>query len=243
MAGAVLLVAFLWWQTVTSGPLLPPYAFMDRDRLGCLLALLLAGAGTVVMFSFLTYYLLVVLGCAPARAGTFLLPMLAALAVGSTQVSARLAHRVAPGVLIAVGTLLTAVGLMILAGLEGGAGYVPKVLPGTLLIGLGLGMALMPLFATATAGIAPQHAGAAAAVVATAQQLGEAVGGVLFTAVVAAHLHIDVVQGVPEVRLSAYTTTLWWAAGVMVLAALIAGATVRATTSRDVVTRAAALPL
>ncbi|MET9468622.1 bifunctional serine/threonine protein kinase/MFS transporter [Streptomyces sp. NPDC006544] len=243
VAGAVLLAAFLWWQTGTYDPLLPPYAFKDRDRLGCLLAVLLTGAGTVVLFSFLDYYLRYVLGYGPLEAGTLLLPLVAALVVGSTQVSARLVHRVAPGVLIAAGLLLAAVGLMVLAGIEDGSGYAPKVLPGTLLVGLGLGMALMPLFATATAGIAQQYAGAASAGVVTAQYLGASVGGMLFSAVVTAHLHIDLVRGVAETPLSAYTLALWWAAGAMVLGALVAGATVRARTARGEAVRAAALPL
>ncbi|MGW6691517.1 MDR family MFS transporter [Streptomyces sp. NPDC054961] len=243
VAGAVLLVAFLWWQAMTSDPLLPPSAFTDRDRLGCLLALLLAGAGTVVLFSFLNYHLRYVLGYGPVEAGLLLLPMVAALVVGSTQISARLVHRAAPRILIAAGLLLAGVGLAILAGIEDSAGYAPKVLPGTLLVGLGLGMALMPLLATATAGIAPRYAGAASAGVLTVQYLGEAVGGMLFAVVVATHLQVDVVHGVLEIPLSAYTIALWWAAGALVLAALVAVVTVRATRPRGEMAQAAALPL
>ncbi|MBT2468880.1 MFS transporter [Streptomyces sp. ISL-66] len=236
VAGAALLAAFLVRQAAASGPMLPSDFFKDRDRLGCLLAMVLAGAGTVVLFSFLSSYLLYVLGHAPTPAGALLLPLFGALLVGATQVSARLAHRAAPGVLIAAGLLLTAVGMAILALLEGGDEYAAQVLPGTLLTGLGLGMALMPILATATAGIAPRHAGAASAAVLTAQQLGGTVGGLLFTAVLGASTHTG------PVSVSGWTDTLWWAAGGMALAALIAGPTVRTNEPRDAVPQAAARP-
>ncbi|MFD9306736.1 MDR family MFS transporter [Streptomyces sp. NPDC060048] len=239
--GALLFAAFLGWQANAADPLLPPYALKDRDRVGCLLALVLAGAGTLVLFAFLSYYLLAVNGYAPAMAGLLLLPMIAALVIGSTLISARLAHRAAPGVLIAAGLLTTAAGLLILTGLEGGVGYVPKVLPATLLIGLGLGTALMPIFATATAGIAPRHVGAASAAVVTARQLGESIGVMVLGVVISAHLHIESMQEVARAQLRGYTVSLWWAAGGMVIAALIAALTVTTKTPRDEVPRAAAL--
>ncbi|CAM5607448.1 hypothetical protein SAVIM338S_05547 [Streptomyces avidinii] len=242
VAGVALLAGFLVRQGMAAGPLLPPRVFSDRDRLGCLLALLVVGVGTVVLFSFLSYYLVYVVGYPPATAGTLLLPMVAALLVGSTQISARLAHRAAPGVLIAAGLVLAAGGLAILAGFEDGIGSVPSLLPGTILIGLGLGIALLPILDTATAGIAPQRAGGVSAAVVTAQQLGEAIGGMLIAVVIAAHMHIDSMQELAEAQLRGSTATLWWAAGGMVLAALIAGPTVRTRAPRDDVRRPAAQP-
>ncbi|WP_308379953.1 MFS transporter [Streptomyces sp. ISL-43] len=243
VAGAILLAAFLWWQTRTAGPLLAPYVVKDRNRLGGLLATLLAGVGTVVLFSSLSHYLLNVIGYVPAMAGVLLLPMAAAIAVGSTQVSARLAHRAAPGVLIAAGLALAAGGLVILTGLESNAAYVPRVLPGTLITGLGLGMALMPIYATVTAGVAPRHAGGASAAILAAQQLGEGIGGMLLGVAISARLddvtsHQEVVVRI----LSGYTTALWWAFGAVLLAGLAAGLMVNARAPLGEVRQAAELP-
>ena len=58
------------------------------------------------------------------------------------------------------------------------------LLPGLAVTGFGIGLVLVPLSATVLAGVDPQHAGAAAGVLATAQQVGGAVGvalvGVVF---------------------------------------------------------------
>jgi hypothetical protein len=58
------------------------------------------------------------------------------------------------------------------------------LLPGLAVTGFGIGLVLVPLSATVLAGVDPRHAGAAAGVLATAQQVGGAVGvalvGVVF---------------------------------------------------------------
>ncbi|MGW6707172.1 MDR family MFS transporter [Streptomyces sp. NPDC054956] len=221
--GAILSVAFLVRRSTTAGPLTAPSAVKDRNRLGGLLALLLSGVGTVILFSALNYYLLYVLDYGQAMAGTLLLPMTAALAIGATQVSARLAHRWAPGVLIAAGLVLTAGGLVLLTGLENGADYVPGVLPGTLLTGLGLGIALMPMYTAVTGGVGARHAGGASAVILSAQQLGEAVGGVVLGVAFDFYLDMSSGSGVNGRLLGAYTVSLWAAFGAVLLGALIAG--------------------
>lgn len=223
IGGAVLLGAFLWRQTRASSPMLPPYVLGDRDRLGSLLVLFLTGGATLLLFAFLNLCLQEVLGYTPTAAGTLLLPMAAGILIGSTQVSARLAHRVAPGLLIAAGLVLVAAGLVILTGLGADGAYVPKVLPASILIGLGIGLAYVPAFDTATAGVDPRHTGATSAAVTTAQQLGEAIGAMLLAVVLAAHLSATSVEELTRQRLSAYTTALWWAFGGMLLAAVAAG--------------------
>ncbi|MCJ1676423.1 MDR family MFS transporter [Streptomyces sp. APSN-46.1] len=233
-AGVVLLVAFLWWQTRTSSPLLAPYVVKDPTRVGCLLALLLAGVGFLALFPSLNFYLQSVLGYTPAMAGVAFLPMVAAILIGSTQVSARLLHRTAPRVLIVAGLLTTALGLLLLTGLKLDGAYTTQVLPGMLLTGFGTGLAFMPIFATATAtataGIAPPHSGATSATLITAQQVGEAIGAALISGVLAARLrHVSSgAETITEELLRGYTTTLWWAFGGLLLAGLLAGLMVTA---------------
>ncbi|MET9855975.1 MDR family MFS transporter [Streptomyces sp. NPDC006450] len=237
--GAVLLAVFLWWQSRSPAPLLPPYVLQDRNRAGSLLALLLAGAGLLALFLSVSFYLQYVLGYAPGATGLLLLPMVAAVVIGSTQISGRLLHRAAPGVLIAAGLVLTAAGLLLLTGLEVNGTYEAQVLPGTILAGLGTGLAFAPLLATATDGVAPWHLGAAAAAVMTAHQLGEAVGGTVLAAVFAGLPRIGSQDAVSGYLVSGYTTTLWWAFGGVLLAALVAGLTVNARPARSAAGRPA----
>ncbi|MFJ5834994.1 bifunctional serine/threonine protein kinase/MFS transporter [Streptomyces sp. NPDC093089] len=199
-AGAVLLAVFVRWQTRSGDPLVPPQVFQDRRRLASLLALLIAGTGSsavvLVLYRFLrgAYYYF------PLDVGQALLPMAAALLIVSTQVSARLQHRVAPGLLIGPGLLLAAVGTALLTRLDMEGSYSGLVLPPLLLIGTGLGLALSPLIATATGTAFARNPGGTAAVVLTAQHL----GGLLATPLVGTLLatvisdRLSGVPGIPE---------------------------------------------
>lgn len=220
--GVALLAAFLWWQTRTSSPLLTPYAFMGRNRAGSLLALVLAGTGVLALFASITFYLQRFHGYLSPATWTLLLVLTAAIVIGSTQVSARLLHRAPPQVLIAAGLVLTAAGLLLLAGVDESLSP-GRSLPSMVLTGLGLGMAWVPLFATVTAGVAPRQAGGASAAIATAQQLGEAIGGMLLGLVIAGLGRPESTQGVTRWLMGGYSAFLWWGFGALLLAALTGG--------------------
>ncbi|MEU9304523.1 MDR family MFS transporter [Streptomyces sp. NPDC048269] len=226
VGGVVLVGAFLWWQTRMAGPRTSPYGGVTaRDRIGCILALFLAGVGIVASFPPLTFYLQSVLGYAPAMTGVSFLPMVAAIVIGSTQVSARLLHRTAPRVLIVAGLVTTALGLLLLTGLKTEGAYATHVLPGMLLTGFGIGLALMPVYATATAGVVPQASGATSATLTMAQYVGGAIGSALLSSVVVARLRDSSWPSGPiaGALLRGYVSTLWWAGGALLLAGLIAG--------------------
>ncbi|MFD4859522.1 MFS transporter [Streptomyces atratus] len=200
VGGLALLLVFAWWQTRTTNPLLPPYVFKDRNRIGHCLALAFIGMGMLVQHLVLTRYLQGARGYTPSQIGVALLPMAGAAVIASTQVSARLYRRLAPRSLIVPGVVLAAIGLALLTGLDSDSAYATQVLPGTLLIGFGLGLAFVPLFATATGGIAPQDSGGTSAMVNTAQQSGgwaamPLFGGILASAVSA---WLDHTSGAPE---------------------------------------------
>ncbi|WSZ45270.1 MFS transporter [Streptomyces sp. NBC_00190] len=232
--GVALFVTFLWWQTRTAGRHPSPYGVAGRDRVGCVLVMLLAGVAVLASFPSMTFYLQSVLGYTPAMTGVALLPMVAAVVIGSTQLSARLQHRFAPRVLIAAGLVTAALGLVLLTGLTVDGANVVQVLPGMLLMGLGIGVAFMPVLAVATA-VAPQHSGAASATVTVAQYVGGVLGSVLLSSIVVTRLRNSAWPSGPagEALLGGYTTTLWWAVGSMLLAGLLAGLLVTAKTPED----------
>ncbi|MFJ7195020.1 MULTISPECIES: hypothetical protein [unclassified Streptomyces] len=156
------------------------------------------------------------------------------------------------------GLLLTAVGLAILTGIDADSSYTAQVLPGTLLVGFGTGLAFAPLFATATGEVAPQDSGGTSAVVLAAQSLGGWAAwplfGTVLTSVLSARLSyvqstpgqltdaaqaglplgqrlpssptstLELIDGVA----SGYSATLWWAAGLTLLASLLAALMIRA---------------
>jgi MFS family permease len=235
---AALLATFVWWQTRAPDPLLPLHIIRDRDRAGCFLTMALAVIGMFGMFLFMTYYLQVILGYSPVRAGLAFLPLTVAIIVGSTQISARLLHHVPPRALMVPGMLLSAIGMVILTRMTVHSSYTTEILPPLLLMGLGMGLTFMPVFSTATAGVAARDSGVTSATVNTSQQVGGSIGTALLntiatssaSAYIAAHLtdparrNLVVREGVVH----GYTTALWWAAAVFLLAAVVAGVMVTA---------------
>lgn len=150
VAGVILLAAFVWWQSRAASPMLPLRIVKDRVRAGSLATMGLATIGMFGVFLFLTYYLQVVLGYPPVRTGLAFVPISAGIVIGATQIAARLLPRTAPRTLMSSGMVLAAVGMVLLSRLTVHAQYVPHVLPALLLLGLGMGLTFMPVYATAT---------------------------------------------------------------------------------------------
>ncbi|MFJ9927115.1 MULTISPECIES: MFS transporter [Streptomyces] len=233
-AGALLLAAFVWWQARAPSPLLPLHILRDRDRAGCFLTMMLAVIGMFGLFLFMTYYLQVILRYSPVRTGLAFLPMTAAIVTGSTQISARLLHHVPPRLLMVPGMLLAASGLLLLTRLTVRSSYAGEILPSLLLLGLGMGLTFMPVFATATAGVAPRDSGVTSATVNTAQQVGGSIGTALLNtlattsaaAYIAARPHRPATVAAGVVH--GYTVAIGWAAAIMLLAGLVAGLLVTA---------------
>ncbi|NKQ24481.1 MFS transporter [Streptomyces galbus] len=230
--GVALLAVFVWWQTRAKSPLLPLHIVRDRDRAGCFLTMGLATIGMFGLFLFMTYYLQVILAYSPVRTGLAFLPLTVAIIIGSTQISARLLPHVAPRALMGPGMVLAAGGMLILTRMTVHSSYTTEILPALLLMGLGMGLTFMPVFSTATAGVAPRDSGVTSATVNTSQQVGGSIGTALLntiattsaTSYVAAHLRDPArrAQVVAEGTVHGYTVALWWAAGVMLLAGLVA---------------------
>jgi EmrB/QacA subfamily drug resistance transporter len=236
--GVVLLAVFVWWQSRAPMPLLPLHIVKDRNRAGCFLTMGLAVIGMFGLFLFMTYYLQAVMAYSPVRTGLAFLPMTAAIIVGSTQISARLMNRVPPRMLMAPGMVLAASGMLILTQMTVHSSYATEILPALLLMGLGMGLTFMPVFSTATAGVAPHDSGVTSATVNTSQQVGGSIGTALLntiattssTAYVTAHLTDPSKKAliVREGVVHGYTVAIWWAVGIMLLAGLVAGLMVTA---------------
>ncbi|MFE7167423.1 MFS transporter [Streptomyces sp. NPDC057616] len=236
--GVVLLAAFGWWQTRARVPLLPTSVVKDRQRVGAFLTTLLVTIGMFGTFLFLTYYLQGVLGWSPLKTGVAYLPMTVAMVIGSTQIAARLLTRVPPRVVIVPGLLLAAGGLAVIAQVGVEPAYASHVLPGMLMLGLGMSTAMMTSVSLATGSVAPRDSGAASATFNTAQQVGGSIGTALLNTIAATvtarYLTTHAAPGVDQRLLSAKATVhgfnvaTWWAMAALLLAALIAGVVINA---------------
>ncbi|MFJ9414604.1 MFS transporter [Streptomyces sp. NPDC101227] len=231
-AAAVLLLAFVLVESKVKAPLLPLRVVAERNRGGVYASLGLAVIGMFGLFLFLTYYLQIVKGYSPVTTGLAFLPMIAGMITGSTQIGARLMTRVRPRLLMAPGFVVAAVGMLVLTQIDLDTSYPALILPAFLLLGLGMGTAFMPAMSLATHGVQPRDAGVASAMVNTSQQVGGAIGTALLNTIAAsattayATSHAAGAASRKLLKLESmvhgYTIAIWWAVGILVLAAAIA---------------------
>ncbi|WP_367042892.1 MFS transporter [Streptomyces sp. Je 1-332] len=235
VASAVLLAAFVLTESKVKSPLLPLRVLTERNRGGVYLSLGLAIIAMFGLFLFLTYYLQIVQGYSPVKTGFAFLPMIVGMITGSTQIGARLMTRVPPRLLMGPGFLVAAVGMLFLTQLDVGTSYAGVILPGQLLLGLGMGTAFMPAMSLATHGVQPRDSGVASAMVNTSQQVGGAIGTALLNTIAAsattAYL-ADHAAGATtpaaqklvqaQAMVEGYTSAIWWAVGILAGAAAIA---------------------
>ncbi|MEU0032196.1 MFS transporter [Streptomyces sp. NPDC006335] len=235
VAAAVLLAAFVFTESKVKAPLLPLRVITERNRGGVYLSLGLAIIALFGLFLFLTYYLQLVLGYSPVKTGLAFLPLIGGLMVGSTQIGTRLLTRVPPRLLMAPGFLVAGTGMLFLTQLEIGTSYARVILPGLVLLGLGMGTAFMPALSLSTHGVEPRDSGVASAMVNTSQQVGGAIGTALLNTIAAsattAYIQ-DHIGGAGsqaqqqlvqlEGQVHGYTNAIWFAVGILVLAATIA---------------------
>jgi EmrB/QacA subfamily drug resistance transporter len=188
VAAGVLLAAFVLVEQRVKHPLLPLRIVLDRFRGGSYLAIGLSAIGLFGTFLFLTYYLQLILGYSPVKSGLAFLPLIGALMLTSTTSSGILLPMVGPRPLIPLGLFVSAGGMVVLTQIGLHSSYVSLILPGTVLIGLGLGLVFGCGFNTATYGATAADAGVASAMVNTTQQIGGAVGTALLNTIAASAL-------------------------------------------------------
>jgi EmrB/QacA subfamily drug resistance transporter len=242
-ATVVLLTAFIVTERSVRAPLLPLRVVLDRNRAGAFLAMGLMVIAMFGLFLFLTFYLQVVQGYSPIRTGVAFLPMVAGMLIGSTQIGARLVTRLPARALMGPGLVTAAAGMLILTQLETSTPYL-QVLPALLLLGIGMGTTFMPAMSVAVHGVEPRDTGIASAMLNTSQQVGGAIGIALLNTIAASatttYIAANAAGTDPQAlqldgMVHGFTTAIWWAVGILLLAATIAVTMVNAgrTVARD----------
>lgn len=144
VAGAVLLLVFPFAEARTSRPLMPLELFRIRQFAGGNVITLFVYTALSTLFFLLVVHLQTTLGYSALQAGAALLPVNVFMLLLSAG-AGRVAHRVGPGWLVAGGSVVVAVGMLLLSGLRADGRYVSAVLPGISLFGLGLAALVAPL--------------------------------------------------------------------------------------------------
>ncbi|RKS75407.1 putative MFS family arabinose efflux permease [Motilibacter peucedani] len=238
-ASAALLATFVAVEHYSRAPLV---------RLGILRTPGLAAAnltamtvfGSYVAFQFIAaLYLQQTLGWSAVRMAFGLLPM-GLLVVAVARPVGTLIDRYGPAVPLAGGMAAFVAGYAVFSRIGPSASYLAVVLPSTLLLGLGFGLAFASINTAATSGVRNEEQGLASGLVQTSFQLGGAVLLAVSTAVVEGTTGTGP-DGVPTAldAISGYRAGLWISVGGAVLGLLVtAPALVRSVRAR----RAADVP-
>ena len=175
-AGAlVLLVGFVLWELRHREPLMRFGLLRIRTVSGANVAGLIMGTALFSMFLILTLYMQQVLGYSPMKTGVAYLAV-AGTAILWSAVAAQLVTRIGVKPVLAVGMAFITGGLVYFTQVSLHGSYVGDLLPGFLLIAVGIGFSFVPISIAALAGVHPTEAGLASGLINTSQQVGGALG-------------------------------------------------------------------
>ena len=207
--------------------MLPMRLVLDRNRGGSYLASLLIFAGMFAMFLFLSYYLQYNRGYSALETGLAVLPFSGAGILTSAVVPSLLL-RLGPKPLMLAGLALGSIGLATLTTISQTSSWAATVLPGQLLMSVGLALVFVPLNSLALAGVREADSGEASAVLNSTQQIGATLGtaalntfyaGAVTSYVVAHHLSPSVFN--PLAAIHGYRVAFWIGAGLIAAAFLV----------------------
>ena len=174
-ASLALLTGFVAWEARSRDPLMPLSIFRLRTLVGANIAGLILGTVLFAMFLMLTLYMQQVLGYSPLKTG-FAYLAVAGTAIVWSAVAAQLVTRVGVKPVLVTGMTFLTAGIAFFTQVSPDGSYVSDLLPGFLVIAVGMGFSFVPISIAALAGVKPSEAGLASGLINTSQQVGGALG-------------------------------------------------------------------
>jgi EmrB/QacA subfamily drug resistance transporter len=229
-AAAVVLAAFVLTELRRRNPLFSFSIFRIKGLAAADATQMIAFAGFVSLFFFLTLYMQDVLGYSPIQGGSAYLPVTAGI-VAAAGISSRLFPRTGTRPVTVAGALIAAAAICYLARVPVHGSYLTDLLPGLVVMSIGLGAVFVSVTAAANAGVPADKAGLAAGLLNTSQQLGTALGLAIFSAIATARTSALLAAHTPRAHaLTAGFHQALLACAIFLLAA--AGIALRATNTR-----------
>ncbi|MFD5887482.1 MFS transporter [Streptomyces sp. NPDC060334] len=223
VGGVLLAGVFVYVERRRADPMVPPDIFASRQFTAVNLVTLCVYAAFGGFFFLSVLQLQVVAGYSALAAGAALLPTTVLMLLLSAR-SGALAERIGPRIPLTVGPLLCAAGMLLMSRVGPHASYVQDVLPALIVMGMGMVALVAPLTATVLASVDPGRAGLASGINNAAAR----VAGLLAVAA------LPLLAGMgPDAYLSAdlfdaaFDRAMPWCAGILVVGAALAWATVR----------------
>lgn len=171
----VLLAAFVANEYHSKQPLIPLDIFKNRNLSGSNLVQMSITAGMFAMFFFLSLYIQTILQFSPVKSGLAFLPVTIVIGVASAIVSV-LVTRIGYKIPMVVAPLFLCAGMVLFSNMPVDGTYLGDVLPGLILMSLGLGFSFVTITIAATSGVPADRSGLASGILNTSQQIGGALG-------------------------------------------------------------------
>ena len=175
VVGVVALLGFVAWELRHARPLLEIRLFADRALAAGSLTLLIVFAVMFGIFLVLTQFFQAVLGWSALAAAAGLPPM-ALVMMPLSAVAPTIAKRIGTRTTLLMGTGLFGAGLALLAVMVSAEGGYWSVMPGLLVLAVGIGLLMSPSTTAITESLPVEKQGVASALNDTVRELGGAVG-------------------------------------------------------------------
>src|SRR2546430_2420326 len=168
---AVLLAGFIGWELRHPEPLMRFGILRTKTIAGANVAGFIMGTAMFAMFLMLTLYMQQVLGYSAMKTGVAYLAV-AGTAIFTSAIAAQLVTRIGVKPVLVTGMVTLTAGLVYFTQVSVHGSYLGDLLPGFLLIAVGIGFAFVPISIAALAGVQAAEAGGGSGLINTSPRIG-----------------------------------------------------------------------
>ncbi len=221
-AGAFLL-AFVWIEVRSSDPIVPFRVLDARLMVTACLMIAILGTAMTTWYFLSTLYLYRVLLFRPLLVGASFLPANLVEGVTTLLLVPRLAKAFHVRSVLRVTVIIAALGIFAFATSRVHGTFLADVLPGTILLGVGVGIAYPTLLNFVMGEIKPEIAGLGSGIINTASLMGGALGVAILTRVATQQTDLLVSSGIDKLEAlnAGYHCAFLWCGILTVSAALL----------------------
>jgi EmrB/QacA subfamily drug resistance transporter len=184
VVAVALLATFVVIERRSKAPLIRLGIFRNVALTSANVAMLFVVSGLFGMFYFASIYVQEILGYSPLKAGFAFVPVTLGIVIGAGAAQT-LIRTIGPRALPVIGIAMAAVGLVLLSRIPVHGTYLADLLPGLVVMSIGMGLTFVPVTLLATTGIEQGDAGLASGLFNTSQQVGGALGLAILASIAA----------------------------------------------------------
>jgi EmrB/QacA subfamily drug resistance transporter len=214
-AALALLGAFILVEARAKDPLLSFSIFRIKTVSGANVAGFILGTALFSMFLMLTLYMQQVLGYSAMKTGVAYLAV-AGTSIVWAAVASQLVTRIGVKPVLVTGMSLLTAGLLYFTQVSVDGSYLGDLLPGFLIVAIGMSFAFVAISIAALAGIEAKDAGLASGLINTSQQIGGALGIAVLSSVAVSHTTSATQSGesVPSALTTGFHAAFWVGAAI-----------------------------